>query len=255
MRWWPREWATWRDCVVEVMIFASHLVFMDFVPNWLTALALHRVRFLEQRQHRWEHRLTKAGRLSSVLCISTIYAWYTLCWMVAWGLAVGCTSPSGEGCLHWEATMWAASWGYALVGLLLRVTLWSMRHFPVMYASPLLRKLKRFYWAHFCFHEWSGGVVFGAVTPFYDVIFGTCPFNIRWSVPIPFVDFLICDEAVFLRMKHPEAIRWSVWQWAWHLAWAALILLLLGSLLVGRVAGWFEPPAAATKARVVGDGM
>ena len=241
IRWWPRDWATWHVYVVEAMIFTSHLVFMDLVPNWLTALALHRVGCL-LRPHRWEHRQTKSGRLSSVLMISTLYAWYTLCWMFAWGLVVGCTSPSGEGCLHWEATMWAASWSYSLAGLLLRLTLWSMRHYQALHASSLLRKLSRFYWAHFAFEEWSGGVVFGAVTPFYDVLFGTCPFDIRWSVPVPLVDFLVCDEAVFRRMKHPRAVRWSVWQWAWHLGWAALIVLLLGSLAAGQVAGWFEPP-------------
>jgi hypothetical protein len=239
IHWWPREREWRRDRVADAMVFASHVVFMDLVVNWLTAVLLHRVQCLARWEHRWEHRLTKAARLSSVLLISTMYASYTMVWMLAWGVVIGCTSPSGKGCLHWESTMWAASWGYALVGLFLRLTLWSMRHRPVLYEVPLLRKMSRFYWAHFSFQEWTGGVVFGAITPFYDVILGTCPFDIRWSVPIPVVDFLVCDEHVFLRMKHPKAIKWTAWQWAWHLTWAAIVVLLLSSLVVGQAAGWF----------------
>jgi len=136
--------------------------------------------------------------------------------------------------------MWLASFSYALVGLVLRLVFWYMRHRPIMYQRyPLLLKMSRFYWAHFHYHEWSGGVVFGAVTPFYDVVFGTCPFDIKWSCPIPFVDFLLCEQEVFKTVRDPAKIRWTVWQRAWHIGWLLLIAGLVVLLASLQSVGYF----------------
>lgn len=185
-RWWPQRLSATSHFVEHGLTFVLHLVFMDLVPNWLSGLCLHRVPFLERWEHQWEHQLTMGGQLSSLFLITTLYAWYTLFFMAAFGLGVACNSPSDAGCFHWESSMWLASFSYALVGLGLRLAFWWMRHHPILYRRcPLLLKMGRFYWAHFHFRLDSGGVVFGAVTPFYDVVFGTCPFDIKYSCPIP----------------------------------------------------------------------
>ena len=233
-RWWP-SWSSTPKLIENGLTFSLHIVFMDLVPNWLTGLCLHRIPFLERWEHRAEHRLTKEGKLSSLFMVTTLYAWYTLLFMAAFGLGVACSSPGGGSCFDWTSVMWLASFSYALVGLLLRLVFWYMRHFPIMYTQyPLLLKMSRFYWAHFHFLEWSGGVVFGACTPFWDVVFGTCPYDIKWSVPIPFVDFVLCEQRVFETVRHPKRIKWSALQRAWHWSW----LLLIAASVVGMV--WLQ---------------
>ena len=137
-------------CIEHGLTFVLHISFMDLVPNWLTGALLHRVPLLERWQHRWEHRLTKSGRLSLLFAITTLYLWYTLMFMAMFGLGVACTAT--RGCWHWESAMWIASFSYAQVGLALRLWLWAARHYPQLYArSPVMLKMVRFYWAHFNF--------------------------------------------------------------------------------------------------------
>lgn len=237
-RWWPTRWSTLK-LVEHSLSFSLHICFMDLVPNYLTGLCLHRVPFLERWEHRWEHRTTKSSSLWSIFMVTTLYAWYTLLFMAAWGFGVACTSPAHGSCFHWESIMWLASFSYALVGLALRLVFWALRHYPSMYTCcPVLLKLSRFYWAHFHFLEWRGGVVFGAITPFYDVVFGTCPFDIKWSCPIPFVDFLVCEAAVFRTVRHPRKIKWTVLQWAWHIGWLAFIAGMAATLALLQAGGY-----------------
>lgn len=239
--WWPSSWSSTPKLVEHGLTFCLHIVFMDLVPNWLTGLCLHRIPFLERWEHRWEHRTAKAGTLSSIFLVATLYAWYALLFMAAIGLGVACTSPAQAGCFHWESIMWLASFSYALVGLILRVIFWVARQIPSTYRRhPLLLKMSRFYWAHFHFHEWSGGVVFGACTPFYDVVFGTCPFDIKWSTPIPFIDFLVCEDKVFETVRHPRKMKWTVWQRVWHIGWLALIVGAIALLTSLQAIGYFE---------------
>jgi len=239
VKWLPTDFSTMNRIVEHGLTFMLHIVFMDLVPNWVTGLLLHRVKLFEH-VHRYEHFLTRGGKISSVFLITSIYAWYTLMFMVLFGFGVACTSPSNKGCFHWRSSMWLASFSYAVVGIILRIMFWLMRHYPVMYNRyPLLLKMSRFYWAHFNFREWDGGLVFGAVTPFYDVVFGTCPFDIKWSCPIPFVDFLVTDQRVFKTVRNPERIRWTKLQWAWHMGWLVAIAGLVGLLATLQHIGYF----------------
>merc|ERR1711924_549361 len=73
-RWWPQCSLTLPHAVEHSLTFVLHLVFMDLVPNWLTGLCLHRVPSFECWEHRWEHRLTMGGQLSSLFVITTLYA-------------------------------------------------------------------------------------------------------------------------------------------------------------------------------------
>jgi len=66
-----------------------------------------------------------------------------------------------------------------------------------------------------------------------------CPYDIKcekWSVPIPFVDFVLCEKRVFETVRHPKAEEDQVdgppaWQRVWHWSW----LLLIAGSVVGMV--------------------
>ena len=70
-------------------------------------------------------------------------------------------------------------------------------------------------------------------------LWNMCPYDIKcekWSVPIPFVDFVLCEKRVFETVRHPKAEEDQVdgppaWQRVWHWSW----LLLIAGSVVGMV--------------------
>jgi hypothetical protein len=212
------------------IMFYSHIVFMDLVPNFATGYLLHKINCLKNNCHKKEHELTKSGELWCIFFITTLYGLYTLFFMCAWGLIVAC--PQEKGCFHWNSAMWIASFSYTVVGLSLRLTLYTARRKPILYSSSkLILNMARFYWAHFHFKEWESYSLFGAQTPFWDVIFGTCPYNIPYSTPIPFLDFFVTDEKVFMKAKNPRAYKWTLKQKIYHMTWAVVVFSLVTVVL------------------------
>ena len=115
IRWFPSNWSRIK-LIEHGLIFTLQIVFMDLVPNYLTGMLLHRVKILQIYLHRWEHRLTRKGDISSICLISTLYAWYSLFYMLLWGFVIACNSPANKGCYHWESIMWTASLLYSITG-------------------------------------------------------------------------------------------------------------------------------------------
>ena len=100
--------------------------------------------------------------------------------------------------------------------------------------------MSNFYWAHFNYREWSDqSVLFGAITPFYDVVFGTCPYDIKYSVPVPFIDFVFTPIEVFQVPTDPTLIRWTTSQLIWHMGWLIGIGLTMFLLLYLQCLGYF----------------
>ncbi|CAJ1342216.1 unnamed protein product [Effrenium voratum] len=220
-----------EDAIEAGLTAVLHICFMDLVPNYFTGMALHRVPCLVRIEHSAEHNAAIGGRMDHLLQVTFGYACYTLIWMVLLGTVVSATSPMNIKCYghvvwnNWRSAMWIVSFLHNFCGFLLRIWLWTARRFPSMYSGiSVRRKMARFYWSHFHFNEWHGGVSFGNVTPYYDVALGTCPYNIPYSTPIPLVDYLIWPEQVFIETKHPNDIKWNWKQRVWHLLGACYVI-------------------------------
>ena len=204
LRFFPQNWGSANHWVEHILTFVLHVVYMDLILNWLTGLLLHRISWLRTNLHRSEHAMIKEGKLHHLMQVAFFYGLWTLLHMVAFGLGIACTSPSNHsGCWNWQSTMWVASFAYSLIGLLLRFWFWFAQGSADMCTgSPMMLNLALFYWAHFNPEsEWEDEVVFGSVTPFWDVLFGTCPYDIKFSVPIPFLDFALQDSKIFVNLK------------------------------------------------------
>ena len=221
----------------NIVEFSLHIVFMDLVPNYATGWLLHKNDFLRKHQHKWEHTATKEGKLTTIFCITTMYGIWTLFWMLIWGFAVAC-SHGKVNCWHWESAMWIASFGYSIVGLFIRLVFYWARSKPGIFTrrgrfKRTFHNMANFYWAHFNVNEWDDPKVFGAQTPFWDVLFGSCPYDIPYSTPIPFVDFFVYGPEVFNKsavMSVRTCKSWDRKQVMWHRAWVFTIALMVGML-------------------------
>ena len=173
LRFFPQNWGSANHWVEHILTFVLHVVYMDLILNWLTGLLLHRISWLRTNLHRSEHAMIKEGKLHHLMQVAFFYGLWTLLHMVAFGLGIACTSPSNHsGCWNWQSTMWVASFAYSLIGLLLRFWFWFAQGSADMCTgSPMMLNLALFYWAHFNPEsEWEDEVVFGSVTPFWDVL-------------------------------------------------------------------------------------
>ena len=243
LRFFPQNWGSANHWVEHILTFVLHVVYMDLILNWLTGLLLHRISWLRTNLHRSEHAMIKEGKLHHLMQVAFFYGLWTLLHMVAFGLGIACTSPSNHsGCWNWQSTMWVASFAYSLIGLLLRFWFWFAQGSADMCTgSPMMLNLALFYWAHFNPEsEWEDEVVFGSVTPFWDVLFGTCPYDIKFSVPIPFLDFALQDSKVFVNLKKPKDIRWTMLQQMWYAMWVAALIGLLVLLSLLQAVGYFK---------------
>lgn len=251
-----RYWPITTSITEDVLMFILHIIFMDLVPNWFTGYLLHRISCFRDRQHKWEHRVTNEGKLSGLFMLTSIYGIYGLLWMFFWVIVIGCgvftLRIPGEGLRcspNFESAMWIASFSYTLSGLILRLILWVLKRRNLIYHSEnifsqFLLNMARYYWIHFDesfeFQPENRREVFGAQTPFWDVIFGTCPFDIPWSTPIPYIDFFVTDPKVFETVLNPKydqqhAFKWSTLQILWHTIW---IFVILGMLIFLPLVAW-----------------
>merc|ERR1719188_2027293 len=60
---------------------------------------------------------------------------------------------------------------------------------------------------------------YGNVMPFYDVLLGTIPFEVKYSVPFPFIDFITHPASVWSTYVDPREVRWTLLQKLWYGAW------------------------------------
>ena len=86
---------------------------------------------------------------------------------------------------------------------------------------------------------------YGAGTPFWDVIYGSCPFDIKWGVPIPFVDFYANKDEVFFYYVDPRAIKWlalviSTVAYTLCIYWAAIRFSLPARLAMNVLVRQFD---------------
>jgi hypothetical protein len=211
----PEEW------LLELLVGTQHVFFMDIVPNWLTGYCLHRLSCL-RRVHSAEHELQKNNNLSTSFMLSSIYGVYTLGWMFAWGLAIGCANGRDH-CWSWHSAMWITSLCYAFNGFLIRLYFWRYKS-SMAGSSTFSNRMSQFYWAHFYHREFEDMLCFGAQTPFWDVLFGTCPFDIKYSTPFPFVDFMLARGA-FEKLIERGSVKWNILQVFWYSGWTLFIVL------------------------------
>lgn len=118
--------------------------------------------------------------------------------------------------------MWITSFSYAFTGVLLRLWLWRHKTSNTQ-KSTISVRMSKFYWVHFYHNEFEDMFCFGALTPFWDVLFGTCPFDIKYSTPFPFIDFILARGA-FETMIEKGSVKWSVPQLLWYSGWLLFIV-------------------------------
>merc|ERR1711907_711316 len=127
----------------------------------------------------------------------------------------------------------------AALQLCLRLASWTLEQRPTLYRDVPAGWLNflRFTRTHVVFSSFETytdgkyrgrtmATVFGSICPFWDVCFGTSPFQIRYSVPIPFVDFTTHSSEVFCTPQNPQEITWSTSQWVWHAGWILAVVSL-----------------------------
>jgi len=76
------------------------------------------------------------------------------------------------------------------------------------------------------YRGWTRSTGYGNFMPFFDVCLGSCPFNVKWSVPIPFIDFITHKAEVWSDFVDPESIFWTPLQKLWYFCWLSLIAAL-----------------------------
>lgn len=185
--------------------------------------------------HKLEHKYAFQNPVKSTFVIACVYVtYYQIC---AWALCFLTMVPSLMTGTTWAgSTIPMATLVFEVFEMCIRILMWIMEQRPSIYkrCPRIVLNFMRFFRTHFTFPEfefwegkwggWSSAMGYGAGTPFWDVIYGSCPFDIKWSVPIPFVDFYANKDEVFFYYVDPRAIKWSPLQRVWYGSWLALVI-------------------------------
>lgn len=67
---------------------------------------------------------------------------------------------------------------------------------------------------------------YGNLMPFFDVLIGSCPFDVRYSVPFPYIDFITHSSGVWCKYVDPADIKWSPLQKLWYASWCMFLIFV-----------------------------
>lgn len=212
---------------------------IELFAGMLTGVVAHQVPIL-MWLHQIEHKYAFQHPLNSTFVIGTIYAVMDMAWCAVWCLLFA--AP------HWWAGKpWPGSWVPLIMveeesaAILIRVFNWVLEQRPSMYAycPDFYLNFLRFFRTHFTmpafdmyegkWEGWSMAMGYGAMVPFWDVLWGSCPFDIKYSVPLPMVDFLVASNDVFCNYIDPRNLKWSATQRVWYSFW---LIVNLGAVVI-----------------------
>merc|ERR1719265_1879631 len=185
---------------------------MDLFLNWCTAKVLHSVNWLRKAQHEWEHRITLGDSFEDILLLLSLYG----LWATASGPVLYFIDDGMRDALEHGRIIYFLGFVYTGIHNGTRLSVrWYHAYHPeakrLLYHNSVLSKFatnySNYYWAHFTFHPWDRTVSLGNAVPFYDVLFGTSAFDIPFSVPIPYIDFIFQPICTFKSPTLPDKIK------------------------------------------------
>lgn len=212
------------------------MLYLDFFPNVLTALIYHQCRCCH-RLHKAEHQYVFQSPLKAQFSVGSAYFLYFNCWTGP--MYVLTVIPSIVTRTHYQSAIFYATLVQTVILLWIRIIMWIMEQRPsmYMYAPTCWLNFMRFFRTHFTiaafdyydegrYRGWTRSTGYGNFMPFFDVCLGSCPFNVKWSVPIPFIDFITHKAEVWSDFVDPESIFWTPLQKLWYFCWLSLIAAL-----------------------------
>eukprot|EP00930_Biecheleria_cincta_P041828 TRINITY_DN2873_c0_g1_i1.p1 TRINITY_DN2873_c0_g1~~TRINITY_DN2873_c0_g1_i1.p1 ORF type:complete len:529 (+),score=46.59 TRINITY_DN2873_c0_g1_i1:62-1588(+) len=212
------------------------MLYLDFFPNVLTALIYHQCRCCH-RLHKAEHQYVFQSPLKAQFSVGSAYFLYFNCWTAP--MYVLTVIPSFIARTHYQSAIFYATLVQTVILLCIRIVMWIMEQRPsmYMYAPTCWLNFMRFFRTHFTiaafdyyndgrYKGWTRSTGYGNVMPFFDVCLGSCPFDVKWSVPIPFIDFITHEAKVWSNFVDPENIFWTPLQKLWYFSWLFLIAVL-----------------------------
>merc|ERR1712083_958937 len=116
---------------------------------------------------------------------------------------------------HWECAIFQATWIQTVILFCIRILMWIMEQRPskYSYAPTCWLNFLRFFKTHF-------------TMAFFDVVIGSCPFNVRYSVPFPFVDFITHSPTTWCEYVDPAEISWTHLQRLWYICWFFFLIFI-----------------------------
>mmetsp|Transcript_5210 Transcript_5210/g.6938 ORF Transcript_5210/g.6938 Transcript_5210/m.6938 type:complete len:112 (+) Transcript_5210:65-400(+) len=84
----------------------------------------------------------------------------------------------------------------------------------------------------------SKAVVAGGHCPFWDVCMGTCPFEIKYSLPFIWLDYFFNSPETFETPLDPRTIKWNWKQKLWYSFWIIWVLAVAFFSLAIYYAPW-----------------
>uniref|UniRef100_A0A6V2EXY0 Uncharacterized protein n=2 Tax=Ditylum brightwellii TaxID=49249 RepID=A0A6V2EXY0_9STRA len=245
---YPRT-MTYPEISVQAL-FTSYCA--DFLAYVCTALMEHQFKCLH-RFHQWEHDTFFEGTLLGNLKVGFDLRFRVLAILIILFFVMSAPALSAGKLDEFESIIFVTAVIREFVEFATRMLGWLAEQRPtVYYYSPTwyLNYLK-FFKMHFTqspfeYYEDDGlgrkgmskAVVAGGHCPFWDVCMGTCPFEIKYSLPFIWLDYFFNSPETFETPLDPRTIKWNWKQKLWYSFWIIWVLAVAFFSLAIYYAPW-----------------
>jgi hypothetical protein len=238
--------ATLTDTGMMLTMFEGHIqtyfsmMYFDLVPNVLTAYVYHQYKFWHPL-HRAEHKyiFQSKGIVTQFSVGAAYFVYFNFTTAPIYVLTILPALMTNKVDTHWECAIFFATWVQTVIMFIVRILMWVMEQRPSMYsyAPTCFLNFLRFFKTHFtmaAFEYYDAGrykgrtmsTGYGNLMPFFDVVIGSCPFDVRYSVPFPFIDFITHGSKTWCEYVDPADIAWSPLQKIWYTFWCLLLIIV-----------------------------
>jgi len=245
---YPRT-MTYPEISVQAL-FTSYCA--DFLAYVCTALMEHQFKCLH-RFHQWEHDTFFEGTLLGNLKVGFDLRFRVLAILIILFFVMSAPALGAGKLDEFESIIFVTAVIREFVEFTTRMLGWLAEQRPtVYYYSPTwyLNYLK-FFKMHFTqspfeYYEDDGlgrkgmskAVVAGGHCPFWDVCMGTCPFEIKYSLPFIWLDYFFNSPETFETPLDPRTIKWNWKQKLWYSFWIIWVLAVAFFSLAIYYAPW-----------------